>query len=102
MRPVLALIASVLFAQGLAAKTFESPEILILGDSQLPFGSGPVFVDFFSDLVSSCQPDAMQRIELQKLEQSRVAAIGVRSTSLPTWLTRSGKAKSALCDVDPK
>ncbi len=80
---------------------FDSPEILILGDSQLPFGSGPAFVEFFSDLATSCNADATQRLELEKLGDANVAAIGVRSTSLPTWLTRSRRGKRALCDVDP-
>lgn len=104
-RSLVAVLAGIAFAQGVApaaADNFDSPEILVLGDSQLPFGSGPAFVEFFSDLAASCDATAAQAVELKKLGESRVAAIGVRSTSLPTWLTRSRKGKSALCNVDPK
>jgi len=99
--PLRAIVASVLLSQSAYAEGFESPEILILGDSQLPFGSGPAFVEFFSDLATSCNATPEQLHELEKLGESRVAVIGVRSTSLPTWMTRSRRGKSALCDVDP-
>ncbi len=99
--PLWALLVSAFWAQATLADDFVSPEILVLGDSQLPFGSGPAFVEFFSDLATSCNATAVERLEIEKLGESRVAAIGVRSTSLPTWLTRSRRGKSALCDVDP-
>lgn len=44
---VAGLIASAPMAQ---ADQFVSPDIVILGDSQIPFGSGPVFLEFFENI----------------------------------------------------
>lgn len=81
---------------------FKSPDILILGDSQITFGSGPVFLDFFQDIKAHCSPDNVQKQYLKKLGEMSVGVIGVRSTSLHSWVMRSGKAKGKVCDVDPK
>jgi len=99
--PLWALLASFLSAQSALAEDFVSPNVLVLGDSQIPFGSGPAFLDFFNDIAASCEATPEQAIELEKLGEPRTAIIGVRSTSLPTWLTTSRRGKSALCDVDP-
>lgn len=85
-----------------AAEPFTSPDILILGDSQIPFGSGPVFLDFFENIKTRCATDATQAKNLTHIDTMKVAVIGVRSTSLHSWTARSGKAKGAVCDVDPK
>lgn len=84
------------------AEEFVSPDILILGDSQIPFGSGPVFLDFFQNIKTHCAPTPAQQRDLDRLDDTKVAVIGVRSTSLHSWTARSGKAKGAVCDVDPK
>lgn len=89
-------------AGGLRAEGFQSPDILVLGDSQISFGSGPVFVDFLSDLEGHCNPNRRQKSLLKQLDQSKIAVIGVRSTSLHSWTARSGAAKGSICDVDPK
>ncbi|MEO9683672.1 MAG: SGNH/GDSL hydrolase family protein [Tateyamaria sp.] len=81
---------------------FESPTILILGDSQISFGSGPVFLEFFENIKSHCPPSAKQAKNLEALADMKVAVIGVRSTSLPSWTATMGRAKGAICDVDPK
>lgn len=83
------------------AQEFVSPDILILGDSQIPFGSGPAFLDFFSDIKQHCHPNEQHKKNLAKLGDMNVAVIGVRSTSLHSWTARSGKAKGKVCDVDP-
>lgn len=53
MKP-LAIIRGVFLAISLStvahAEDFISPEILILGDSQISFGSGPAFLEFFTDI----------------------------------------------------
>ena len=36
------------------AEQFLSPDILILGDSQISFGSGPAFLEFFTDIKKHC------------------------------------------------
>lgn len=83
------------------AEDFVSPDILILGDSQITFGSGPAFLEFFTDIKQHCKPDESQVRKLAKLDEMKVAVIGVRSTSLDSWTARSGKAKGEVCDVDP-
>lgn len=81
---------------------FQSPSIVILGDSQIPFGSGPVFLEFFENIKSHCPPTPQQAANLEVLADMKVAVIGVRSTSLHSWTAKMGRAKGAICDVDPK
>ncbi len=83
-------------------KEFQSPDILVLGDSQLSFGSGPVFLDFFQDIKSHCAPEEEKVSLLKKLGHMSVGVIGVRSTSLISWVARDKRGKRTICDVDPK
>jgi len=85
-----------------AAYEFKSPDILILGDSQIPFGSGPAFLEFFSDLETHCHANHQQSEHLKKLGKMRVGVIGVRSTSIHSWTSRSGRAKDTICKEDKK
>ncbi len=75
----------------LRAEVQGHPDILILGDSQLTFGSGPAFVDLFTDMAGSCGLDA----------GSTVGVIGVRSSTIRAWTGDSRRSRSAICDVDP-
>ncbi|MGJ8627503.1 MAG: SGNH/GDSL hydrolase family protein [Sulfitobacter sp.] len=84
------------------ADPFVSPDIVILGDSQISFGSGPVFLEFFENIKAHCPPTPKQQADLAHLGEMNVAVIGVRSTSLHSWTARMGRAKGAICDVDPK
>ncbi len=71
------------------AEVQGSPDILVLGDSQLSFGAGVAFVELFGAMRGDCG-----------LGQTvTVGVIGVRSSSLQSW-TATGS--SAICDVDPK
>ena len=81
------------------AEQFLSPDILILGDSQISFGSGPAFLEFFTDIKKHCHPDDYHKRNLAKLGDMKVAVIGVRSTSLHSWTARKGRAKGKVCDV---
>lgn len=99
-----ALVTGVIFAfadRGVASD-FESPDILVLGDSQISFGSGPAFVDFMENLEVNCEPNRREKQLLNVLDTSNVGVIGVRSTSLHSWTARSGAAKGSVCDIDPK
>lgn len=89
-------VASGAYSQN--AHDFKSPDILVLGDSQLPFGSGPSFLNFFENVTEHC--GFKERIS-EKLGGRSVAVIGVRSTSLGTWTKRSKKGKRPICRVDP-
>jgi hypothetical protein len=95
------LTAFLLSTSATLAEKFKSPDILVLGDSQITFGSGPSFLKFFENIKTLCAPNTKQAKDLNKLGSGSVAVIGVRSTSL-SWTAKSGKAKGAVCDVDPK
>ena len=81
-------------------EAFRSPTVLVLGDSQIPFGAGPAFLSFFEEIIARCPPELAAA--LAPLADMRVAVIGVRSTSVHSWVARSGPAKGTVCDVDPK
>lgn len=74
------------------AEARRSPDVLVLGDSQLSFGAGKAFVRLFDQLKGECglAPDAT------------IGVIGVRSSSLQSWTARGRSAKRAICDIDPK
>ncbi|MEP5153923.1 SGNH/GDSL hydrolase family protein [Planktotalea sp.] len=86
----------------LQAADFVSPEILILGDSQISFGSGPAFLEFFTDIKTHCNANKQQRHDLKKLGKMRVGVIGVRSSSIHSWTARSGRSKDTICKEDKK
>ena len=73
------------------AEATGAPDVLVLGDSQLTFGSGVAFVDLFNDMAGSCGLDA----------DATVGVIGVRSSTLRAWTGDSRRSRSAICDVDP-
>lgn len=97
----IAAICAMPLANQSRAQDFVSPDILILGDSQISFGSGPAFLDFFSDIKTHCSPTPEQERYLSRLGDMEVGVIGVRSTSLPSWTARRGAAKDTICEVDP-
>ena len=106
------MVATLLIAAGGLAVFFElrrpayqSPltsDILVLGDSQLSFGAGPVLRDFFSDLKAQCANAVTEKSDLQLLSKRRFAMIGTRSTSLQSWVTHQGRAWELLCHKDKK
>lgn len=100
---LLTYLTFILYAQSLqASDKIEFPDILVLGDSQITFGAGPAYLDFFKNLEKNCTPNNQQSKILKKLKSGSVGVIGVRSTSLPSWTARNGKAKGKVCDIDPK
>ena len=80
----------------------RGPDVLVLGDSQISFGAGAVYLDFFEDLPSHCAAAGHQPSQFSALGQRQTAAIGVRSTSLASWTATDGAAKGTICDVDEK
>ena len=87
----LALIALIL-ATPIRAEAPGSPDVLVLGDSQLSFGAGVAFVDLLHKMAGECGlPPA-----------PTIGVIGVRSSTLVAWTGRTKSAKKAICDVDPK
>ncbi len=84
------------------AADFESPDILVLGDSQIPFGSGSAFLDFFSNLKERCSVYGEYNERVETLVDASVGVIGVRSTSLGSWIERHGENKNHICVRDKK
>lgn len=72
------------------AEVLGSPDILVLGDSQLSFGAGAAFIVLLDAMDGTCG----------LAPGSSTGVIGVRSTSLRSWTTTTGAARSAICDVD--
>jgi hypothetical protein len=95
MRPLAKSLAAAVFTLSLVspalAEVRGSPDILILGDSQLSFGAGTAFVDLFDDMAGDCG----------LATDTTVGVIGVRSSTLVSWMGHSKSAKGAICDVDP-
>ncbi len=74
------------------AEVRGSPDVLVLGDSQLSFGAGKAFVEVLDQIKGDC---GLARA-------TTVGVIGVRSSSLQSWTSRGEAGKGAICDVDPK
>ncbi len=75
-----------------AQDAFKSPDVLVLGDSQLSFGAGVAFIEFLKKNGKACGLNPNWSI----------GVLGVRSSSLRAWTARDGGGKKAICDVDPK
>ena len=93
----LAMAAS---SSSLVAEEFKTPEILMLGDSQLSFGAGEVVLDIFENLKMRCEGVVDQTMLLSELQKMRTTLIGARSSSLQSWTTTSGWAYDRLCKKD--
>lgn len=81
-------------------KNFKSPDILMLGDSQLSFGAGEVVADFFQNIKARCEGIIDQAMLLEEIEKMRVTLVGARSSSLQSWTTTQGWAYDRLCKKD--
>ncbi|ABG32121.1 SGNH/GDSL hydrolase family protein [Roseobacter denitrificans] len=97
-----AAVTAMLASGPAMAQEFKSPDILVLGDSQISFGSGPVFVDFLSNIEARCAPSGRDKRRLKNFDPQNTGVIGVRSSSIHSWTARSGAAKGSICDVDQK
>jgi hypothetical protein len=75
-----------------AQERFQSPDVFVLGDSQLSFGAGVAFIDFLKTNAKACGLNPAWSI----------GVLGVRSSSLRAWTAKDGGGKKAICDVDPK
>jgi hypothetical protein len=90
---VLALVSTLGSARMAAAQEgFQSPDIFVLGDSQLSFGAGVAFIDFLKKNGKACGLSPGWS----------VGVLGVRSSSLRAWTAKDGPGKKAICDIDPK
>ncbi len=102
---LLAISAAVVFREFSHQPVPHSPqasEIIVLGDSQLSFGAGPVLSRFFEDLPNQCRDHLAGTGDVTHLENKRFGMIGVRSTSLQSWTSRGGRAWELLCHKDKR
>jgi hypothetical protein len=95
----LACVATVFFVLSLgtvksafAQERFQSPDIFVLGDSQLSFGAGVAFIEFLKNNTKACGISPSWT----------VGVLGVRSSSLRAWTAKDSTGKKAICGVDPK
>lgn len=84
------------------ADAYLKSDILVLGDSQLSFGAGPVLSGFFADLASECRGEVLTPGGIEALQGRSFAMIGTRSTSLQSWVTTNTRAWELLCHKDKK
>ncbi len=89
---LIALLASWSYSTAHAEGDFKSPDIFVLGDSQLSFGAGVAFVEFFEKISGQCG--------LKK--GMSVGVLGVRSSSLTAWTAADTSGKNSICGIDPK
>jgi hypothetical protein len=89
---LVAALIGISFSQAVKGEAQGSPDILILGDSQLSFGAGKAFVGLFNSLKGNC---GLAR-------DTSVGVIGVRSSTIQSWTSSAKSAKSAICEVDKK
>ncbi|MEL6288503.1 MAG: SGNH/GDSL hydrolase family protein [Pseudomonadota bacterium] len=83
-----------------SAQGFVSPDILVIGDSQLSFGSGKQMLAFFERFATGCAAHVEDKKLRQRIERMKTQMLGVRSSSLQSWTSRKGAAWRALCRKD--
>ncbi len=84
------------------AGKFRSPEIFLLGDSQFAFGAGPTFFDFFQNLTDNCGAYSKEKWLVEYADGLDVGVMGVRSTSIHSWVAHKWSHKKFICQPDPK
>lgn len=97
---IMALVLAAVFVYFQQSMRIRPPDILMIGDSQISFGSGGVFQDFFKEFDENCRPTPEQKNQLAKLDLGNFAAIGVRSSSLDTWTAKDTAGKAMICEID--
>ncbi len=80
----------------------KPPDILLLGDSQLSFGAGAAFRDFFGTFESRCAKYERFAGLSKYVAGLRFSLMGVKSTSIHTWVARRYRLKKMVCVPDPK
>lgn len=80
-----------------------SPAILVIGDSQISFGAGQVYLEIFGNLKDELPKYTQNEKIIEKFNDAQTAAIGVRSTSIQNWTTRDeGEIKDVICEIDKR
>lgn len=76
-----------------------SPDVLVVGDSQISVAAGPFYQSLFKNFNSVCRAHNVS-VPNTSINFSKVASIGVRSTGLHSWTTRDDASKKTICEVD--
>jgi hypothetical protein len=97
-----AAVTSAVTPAGSHADGFLSPDIFVLGDSQITFGAGQPLVDLFKNLAARCAPHWRDGTAARELAMVTVGVMGIRSTSVHALVARTGRAKALVCEKDKK
>ncbi len=97
-----ALLAGLVAAGESRAGKFKTPDVFLLGDSQFAFGAGPTFHDFFRNFADNCSGYGGDKWLAQYGDLLDVGVMGVRSTSIHSWVARNWNLKKFVCQPDPK
>lgn len=90
--PIAAFLIGLCLAHPAKTEVAGSPDVLVLGDSQLSFGAGKAFIALFQTLKGQCG----------LATDTTVGVIGVRSSTLQSWTSQGKAAKGAICNIDQK
>ncbi|MEM9029283.1 MAG: hypothetical protein AAGC70_13025 [Pseudomonadota bacterium] len=98
--PILTCACAILPTAAQSAK-LRPAEIMVLGDSQLAFGSGPAFLSFFNNFAERCSGLGLPDDKLKKVQAMSFGILGVRATGLHMWLSKTKKGTRMICVKDP-
>lgn len=76
-------------------------DIMVLGDSQLAFGSGPAMLNFLDKFRDHCGDAGLPEDQTGAIDAMNVGILGVRATGLWMWLSTTRKATRMICVRDP-
>jgi hypothetical protein len=94
------IVSTTGFAAGKAK--LSPPEIFFIGDSHLSFGAGKAFQSFFKNFEKHCMADEDWMGQARAIAMRRFGLMGVKSTALYHWVSRSRTYKKMVCEPDPK
>lgn len=95
--PAIAFALNGIGVSSASAQKFSSPDILVLGDSQLSIGSARPMQNFFRNFETVCKPHVNDTTILKRVAKMRTTMIGVRAGTLQSWVLPSGNYWNRLC-----
>ena len=98
---IAASLLYVAFTSIATAADFKAPDIFVLGDSQILFGAGETFQNFFENIHDNCAFNPDTNNKFPNLSNPSVGVLGVRSTGLHSWVKKDAEAQKRICTIDP-
>jgi len=89
------------FSSSTLAEDFKTPDIFVLGDSQILFGAGGTFQNFFENIEEKCGISKETQDKLAELSNPSVGVLGVRSTGINSWVRKDAQSQLRICTIDP-